>query len=117
MKLRLCPLILTLLVACAGARTTAAAPPVRQCGDAPPASRQPPQVDDLVSARIPVAYAEAGELARALRDIFDVHPDRGDVRVILHDHRASTLMVIATQKGIEQIRKILGPALSPPSAS
>lgn len=117
MKLRLCPLFLTLLVACAGARTTAAAPPVRQCDAAPPAAEQPPKIDGLMSARLSVPHRDVGELARALRDIFHVRPDRGDVRTILADRHDNTLFVIATREGLEQLRKILAPAPAPTSAS
>lgn len=119
MKLRPCTLFLALLAACAGARTSAAAPPAApqaaRCDVAPTADQ--PQVDGLISARIAVPHGDAGDVARALRDIFQVRPDRGDVRVILRDRSDTTLFVIATREGIEQIRKILAPQPAPPSAS
>lgn len=119
MKLRPCTLLLTALAACAGARTSAAAPPAApqaaRCDVAPTADQ--PHIDGLVSARISVPHGDAGDVARALRDIFHVRPDRGDVRAILHDRRDTTLFVIATREGVEMIRKILAPPAAPPSAS
>lgn len=115
MKLRLCPLLLTMLVACAGARTSVAAPPVRQCD--PPPAEQAPRVDGLMSARISVPHHDVGALAGALRDIFHVRPDRGAVRAILDDRRDGTLFVIATREGLDQLRKLLALQPSPTSAS
>ncbi len=102
-------LVLALLPACATARAPVAEPA------SPPPIAAPTPPDGVVATRIPVAYHNVGELARVLEDIFDVRPDRGDVRVILHDGRASTLIVFATPAGLESIRRLLGPTLAPAS--
>lgn len=92
---------LALLVGCAAARTASADPPQ------PPAERPPPQVDDVVAARVVVAYDDVSRLARVLHDILDVRPDRGDVRAILHDSHARTLLVFATPAGHASVRQLL----------
>lgn len=107
-----CALALALLPACATTRAAAPTP-----APAPVAVAAPELPSDLVATPIPVAYHDVGELARVLRDILDVRPDRGDVRVILDDRRASTLVVFATPAGLAAVRRLLGPALAPRTAA
>lgn len=107
-------LALALLPACATTRAAAPAP-VTAAEPAPLATREVPA--DLVATTIAVEYHDVGELARVLRDIFAVRPDRGDVRVILDDRRASTLVVFATPAGLEAVRRVLGPALTARTAA
>ncbi|WAS96182.1 hypothetical protein [Nannocystis punicea] len=84
---------------------------------AAPAARRPPvrsaaSTDGVVAARIPVAYQDVRSLASVLKDIFDVRPDRGDVRAILHDGRDATLIVFATPAGHADVRRVLADLLA-----
>lgn len=110
-------LALTLASGCAATRTAAPEQP-RTAAERPPvqaddadavqlAERPPPQVDDIVAAQIAVTYPDLPRLARTLHDILDVRADRGDVRAILHDSRASTLLVFATPTGHASVRRLL----------
>lgn len=99
-----------LLPACAGTRAAAPA--------APPAPLAAPALaDGVVATPIPVAFHDVRKLADVLEDIFEVRPDRGDVRMILHDERAATLIVFATPAGLAAVRRVLGPSLAPQTAA
>lgn len=91
---------------CAVARTAAAASPPQT---PPPATarRQPESPEHVVAERVPVAYHDVRALASVLKDIFDVRPDRGDVRAILSDSRDAALIVFATPAGHAGIRRVL----------
>lgn len=111
-------LALALLPACATTRAAAPAPapePVKAPEPASLAARELPA--DLVATPIVVDYRDVGDLARVLRTILDVRPDRGEVREILHDHRTSTIVVFATPTGLEAVRRVLGPVLTARAAS
>lgn len=105
-----------LLVRSALALTLTACAPVREAPPVVPATPPPANVEQVVATRIPVAYADVRELARILRDLFDVRPDRGDVRVILADREQPALLVFATPAGLDALRRVLGPALAPTAA-
>lgn len=100
-------LVLTLFTGCAAARTATPPEPPQ-----PLAEQPPPRVDDIVAARLPVAYRDVHRLARVLHDILEVRPDRGDVRAILHDSRESTLLVFATPAGHATVRQLLATLVS-----
>ncbi|WP_434418553.1 hypothetical protein [Nannocystis pusilla] len=77
---------------------------------AAPAPKRPPpdaRADAVVAARIAVEYHDVRALARVLKDIFAVQPDRGDVRAILDDSRDATLVVFATPAGHADVRRVL----------
>ncbi len=108
MLLRRTILALSLLTpACASTRDEPSAAP----------AAPPPDNAQIVATRLPVAYHDPMELARVLHDLFVVRPDRGDVRVILADRDRSALLVFTTPEGLDAIRRVLGPTLTPPPAA
>ena len=68
----------------------------------------------VVAARIPVTYRDVYALAGVLKDIFAVHPVRGDVRAILSDRNDSVLVVFATPTGHAEVRRVLAGLLPGP---
>lgn len=109
MLLRRTILALSLLTpACASTRDEPAAAP---------AAAPAPDTALIVATRLPIAYHDPVELARVLHDLFAVRPDRGDVRVILADRDRSALLVFATPEGLDSIRRVLGPTITPPAAA
>ncbi|PCC73241.1 hypothetical protein SAMN02745121_03032 [Nannocystis exedens] len=70
--------------------------------------------DAVVAVRIAVAYHDVRALAGVLKDIFVVHPERGDVRAILSDPRDATLVVFATPAGHAELRRVLAGLVAGP---
>lgn len=75
----------------------------------PPRRHEP--TDDVQTVRLGVSFHNLGDLARTLRQILDVEPERGPVRAILVDERSTSLYVIGTPAGVESVRRLLGPGL------
>ncbi|MCY0987368.1 hypothetical protein OV203_09560 [Nannocystis sp. ILAH1] len=86
-----------------GSLAHAAAPAAKRPAPTAPDAR----ADAVVAARIVVEYHDVRALARVLKDIFAVQPDRGAVRAILDDSRDATLVVFATPAGHADVRRVL----------
>src|SRR5688572_7214587 len=69
-----------------------------------------PGVDGIRSERIALRSQDAGDVSRILRELFDV-PKSRDVRAVLEEPSTNEIVVVGTDRGIAQVRRILAPAL------